>query len=61
MSNQPCDDETPKETPEEKEARLRREATERLKGFYKKASEVPRDRPRPLLKRPSAWDLIIGH
>jgi hypothetical protein len=61
MTNRQCDNETPRETPEEKAARLRRQATERLKGFYKKASEVPRDRPKPKLRTPSPWDLIVGH
>jgi len=46
------------ETPEEKSARLYREAAKRLQGFMRKASEIPSNRPRPPRRKFSVWERI---
>lgn len=46
------------ETRAEREERGRRESAERLKGFYKKASELPPNRLRPARPKPSFWDWL---
>ncbi len=49
------------ETPDEKHERRLCEAAEKMKGFVKKASGLPRNRPRRPTPALTVWDRIAMH
>lgn len=46
------------ETPVEREGRMRGESAERLKGFLRKASELPRRTRRVAGRTPTFWERL---